>query len=283
MSISSYDMTHTNYKNIRERMSETNKGFWKVQSIHKLTTRLKTRYNPKDFIILKTIKKPPPKIPPFIFFKREEKSSKNPKKLKNQKNNSCGTLTVQHFFITGNERKNKQIKEKEKDEKTKSLFNKVYGKFVYEPFLYNEFQFLYLQKEKRLLPRKFKDVLKDCIALREYKNYINNLKKTKNENNMIQNEEMHTNNKKSMTLICKKNLSDNGILDNTLEKIINEDSISINSNDKNLNKKVMKNIDINTISNKTNNNNIIKPKIKIIKNRISLPQINIKKKFKMKE
>ena len=280
MSISSYDMTHTNYKNIRERMSETNKGFWKVQSIHKLTTRLKTRYNPKDFIILKTIKKPPPKIPPFILFAHEE-NPKNPKKLKNQKNNSCGTLTVQRIFITGEEKKNKDIKEK--NEKTKTLFHKVYGKFDYEPFLYNEFQFLYLQKEKRLLPRKFKDVLKDCIALREYKNYINNLKKTKNENNMIQNEEMHTNNKKSMTLICKKNLSDNGILDNTLEKIINEDSISINSNDKNLNKKVMKNIDINTISNKTNNNNIIKPKIKIIKNRISLPQINIKKKFKMKE
>ena len=281
MSISSYDMTHTNYKNIRERMSETNKGFWKVQSIHKLTTRLKTRYNPKDFIILKTIKKPPPKIPPFIFFKHEEKKPQNRKKLENQKNNSCGTLTVQHFFITGNEKKNNDIKEK--NEKTKSLFNKVYGKFVYEPFLYNEFQFLYLQKEKRLLPRKFKDVLKDCIALREYKNYIDNLKKTKNENNMNQKEEIHTNNKESMTLICKKNLSDIGLLDNVLDNNINEDSITSNNNYKKLNMKLMKNINIKTISNNNNNNNIIKSKNKTIENKIILPQIKLKKKFKMKE
>ena len=100
---------------------------------------------------------------------------------------------------------------------------------------------------------------------------------------MIQNEEIHTNNKKCMTLICKKNLSDNGILDNTLDKNINEESININNNDKNLNRKLMKNININinTLSNKANNiNNIIKPKIKIFKNRISLPKIILKKNIK---
>ncbi len=39
-----------------------------------------------------------------------------------------------------------------------------------------------MQKEKRLLPRKFNDVVKDCLAFKEYKNYINNIKRTKDEN-----------------------------------------------------------------------------------------------------
>jgi len=284
MSLSTYDMTHINYKNIRERMSKTNKGFWKVQSIHKLATKLKMRYNPKDYIILKTIQKSAPKIPPFILFRHEEKNAKKQKKFENQKNNSCGRLTVQNFFITGNEKNIKDIKEKA--EKTKILFNKVYGNFDYEPYLYNEFQFLYLQKEKRLLPRKFKDVVKDCIALREYKNYINKLKKTKDENNMIQNEEIHTNNKKSMTVICKRNLSDTEILNNVFGENKNEDSIMSDNNIKNLNNSnFMKDIDYSSMKNiRKNNNKIIKSQTEKIKNRISLPQLNIKKNlnYKMK-
>ena len=37
--MSNNNMTHINYKNVKERMTETNKGFWKVQLIHKLTTK----------------------------------------------------------------------------------------------------------------------------------------------------------------------------------------------------------------------------------------------------
>lgn len=288
---STYDMTHINYKNVKERMSETSKGFWKVQSIHKLTTKLKMRYNPKDYIILKTIKKPPPKIPPFILFEHEEKLPKKKKKLENQKNNSCGRLTVQNFFIT--ERKKDKYK-KDAAEKNKTLFNKIYGNFTYEPYLYNEFQFFCLKREQRLLPRKFKDVVKDCIALREYKNYINNLQKVRGEqkvNNLTQNEinknDIFTNNKKSMTLICKRNLSDNEILDNVFGENKNEESILSDNNIKNLssNKFMKEKSSKSSASMKNIRNNyfLIKSKTEKYQNKINLPQLNIKKKFKMKK
>lgn len=291
MSKSSYDMTHINYKNVKERISEINKGFWKVQSIHKLTAKLKMRYNPKDYIILKTIKKPPPKIPPFILFMHEEKNPKKHKKLENQKNNSCGTLTVHNFFITGNNKKIKDIDEKKEKEKT--ILNKIYGRFLYdEPFLYNEFQFFCLQKENRLLPRKFKEVINDCIALREYKNYIKKLKKTKTQkdeiNNISQNDignnEKHTNNKNSMTVICNKNLCDNEIINNILGDYKNEDTILSDSN-KNMNnsKLLIKEKRFSSMKNiKRNNNFIIKSKTEKFKNKINLPQLNIKKKFQIK-
>ena len=66
----------------------------------------------------------------------------------------------------------------------KTLYNKIYGKFNYEPFLYNELQFLYLLKEKNLRPRKFKEVVKDSIALKEYIDYVSNLQRMKDANNM---------------------------------------------------------------------------------------------------
>ena len=288
---SSYDMTHINYKNVKERMSETSKGFWKVQSIHKLTTKLKMRYNPKDYIILKTIKKPPPKIPPFILFEHEEMQKKK-KKLENQKNSSCGRLTVQNFFITENQKKKYN---KETLDKNRTLFNKIYGKFTYEPYLYNEFQFFCLKREKRLLPRKFKDVVKDCIALREYKNYINNLQRVrgeqneKNINNLTQNEinknEIFTNNKKSMTVICKRNLSDNEILDNVFGENKNEESI-LSDNIKNLSSNKMKEKSSKSsasMKNIRNNYFLIKSKTEKYQNKINLPKLNIKKKFKLRK
>ena len=277
MSISSNNMTHINYKNLKVRMSETNKGFWKVQSIHKLKKKLKMRYNPKDYIILKTIKKPPPKIPPFISFEHEEKI---PKKLENQKNNSCGRLTSKNFFLTDNIKKTIN---KEHIEKTKNLFNKIYGKFIYEPYLYNEFQFFSLEKEKRLLPRKFKDVLKDSIALREYKNYISSLQQKKDANNMTDNDthNIHTNSKKSMTIICKRNLSDNEILDNIFNEYKNEDSIlsdiKINIKDNNIIRDKKSPI----INIRRNNDLIKKSETEKIKKRLHFPQINIKKKIKL--
>ena len=279
MSTSNYNMTHINYKNLKERMSETSKGFWKVQSIHKLTTQLKMRYNPKDYIILKTIKKPPPKIPPFILFEHEVKKHKN---LENQKNNSCGRLTVQNFFITGNE-KIKEIKEKKDKEKT--LFNKLYGNFSYEPYLYNEFQFFFLKREKRLLPRRFKDVLKDCIAFREYKNYLNNLQKIKDEKNMTQkelnNNESKINNKKSMTMICRRNYNDNEIINNIFGENKNDFSIISDNNNNDLNySKILKENSSSSMKNIRNDGIKLKSKKIKIKKKKNLPSLFKRKKLK---
>lgn len=188
MSKSANSMTHINYKAIKDRMLESTKGFWKVQSIHRLTTRLQNRYNPKDYIILKTIKKPPPKLPAFISFEHEEKCKK--RNLENNKNNSCANLKVGNFFITGNERR---LYKPSKKEEIKNIFDKLFKNYTYEPFLYNDFQFFYLKKEKRLLPRKFKDVVKDSLAFREYQNYIQSLQKRKDENITTENNMNSTN------------------------------------------------------------------------------------------
>ena len=53
MSKSPNDMTHINYKAVKERMTISNKGFWKVQSIQRLTTRLQNHYNPKRLYLIK--------------------------------------------------------------------------------------------------------------------------------------------------------------------------------------------------------------------------------------
>ena len=187
MSKSSKNMTHINYKATKERMLESAKGFWKVKSVHKLTNRLKIRYNPQDFIILKTIKKPDPKLPSFISFEHQINRDITP--IENQKNNSYVNLNFRNFFITGN---NKTINKQKKKEKLKIIYNKLFGSFTYEPLLYNDCPFFYLQKEKRLLPRKFKDVIKDCLALKEYKNCINNYEK--GQDNIITTDNNHNNN-----------------------------------------------------------------------------------------
>ena len=207
MSSSSNNMTHINYKATKDRMLESAKGYWKVKSVHKLTNRLKIRYNPKDYIILKTIKKPDPKLPSFISL--EHKTNRNITPIENHKNNSCLNLKVGNFFITGN---NKAMNRQKKKEEIKMIYNKLFGSFTYEPFLYNDCQFFYLQKEKRLLPRKFKDVIKDCLALREYKNHINNFEKapdlnisTENDiNNINNNVNNHNNTNKNLSYIGKE-------------------------------------------------------------------------------
>ena len=66
MSKSANDMPHMNYKIVKDRMLESSKGFWKVKSIHTLISRLQTKYNPNDFLILNKIKRPDPKLPSFI-------------------------------------------------------------------------------------------------------------------------------------------------------------------------------------------------------------------------
>ena len=214
MSKSKNDMTHINYKSVKDRMYETNKGFWKVQSIHKLTTRLKTRYNPKDYIILKAIKKPEPNLPSFISLEHLVKNKE--RKMENYKNFSSVDLNVGNFFITGNERR--IMKEKKKEE-IKNIFNKLFGSYTYEPFLYNECQFFYLQKEPRLLPRKFQDVIKDCLALKEYKDYINNLQKTKDENITTDNNNLNGN--KNLSYVGKEQENFLNIFENLMKNTKN--------------------------------------------------------------
>ena len=101
--MSKNNITHINYKNVKDRMTETSKGFWKVQLIHKLTTKLSMRYNPKDFITLKIIKKSPQKLPSFISFKHNGNLKKIEKYFR--KNNSCPKLASKDFFITVNKKR----------------------------------------------------------------------------------------------------------------------------------------------------------------------------------
>ena len=206
-------MTHINYNKLKQRMCFTNKGFWKVQSIHKLTTRLQLKYNPKDYILLKIIKKPPPKIPPFISFEHFEKLSNKKNNLKKQKNRSCENFSPKNFFITNDIKNSIKV---EKEEKSKIIFHKLYCNFLYEPFLYNELQFISLEKEKRLLPRKFNDVVKDCVAFREYKKYLNGLQKTKKikEEKDIINSYNNNNNYKNLNIYNNKNKNNNNIITN---------------------------------------------------------------------
>ena len=271
--MSKNNMTHINYKNVKERMTETNKGFWKVQLIHKLTTKLSMRYNPKDFITLKTIKKPPQKLPSFISFEHSGSSKKIKKYV--QKNNSCPKLTEKDFFITVNKKKNEN--EKIENEKMKTLYNKIYGKFNYEPFLYNKLQFLYLLKEKNLRPRKFKEVVKDSIALKEYINYVSNLQRMKDANNMT---DSFVNNGAS-TIVYKNNLCsvNNKFINyddykNDLSNF-NDNKIKYINENKYMNLKCssMKNIrrSNNQITIKSNSNTLLNNK-----NKINLPKIKIK-------
>ena len=115
-------------------------------------------------------------------------------------------------------------------------------------------------------------------------NNIKKKKKKKDKNNMTQNfienkKEIQTNDKKSMTVICKRNLSDNEILNNVFgekNSDSNRDFTSIKNNETEL-------IIRENLKNIRNNNSITsQSKTEKNKNRISLPQLNFKKKFKMK-
>ena len=169
-------MPFTNYKILKERMAEINKGFWKVQSIHKLSTKLSNRFSTKDFIIMKTIQKPKQYIPPFISFSNERrKYINNNKSIRIKKNNI--NIKNKNLFIT-NEIKEKinESKLKSKKERKKNLYLNLYKNFPYEPYLYNELQFIYLQGSNKLIPRKFNEVIKDCFLMDNYKKLLLNKK-----------------------------------------------------------------------------------------------------------
>ena len=212
-------MTHMNYEVSKSRMLESAKGYWKVKTIHKLTNRLNNRYNSKDFIILKTIKKPAPEAPSFISF--EHKTNRNIRNLENQKNNSSANMRVGNFFITGETKRINNQKNKKKKEEIKIIFRKLYGQFKYEPFLYNDCQFFYLQKEQRFLPRKFKDVVKDCMAFQEYKNHIKFLQNNKNETSEKNKNSNNINDIKNLSFAAKEPIN----YLNIFEKDINDKNV----------------------------------------------------------
>ena len=208
MSNSANDMPHMNYKIVKDRMLESSKGFWKVKSIHTLISRLQTKYNPNDFLILNKIKRPDPKLPSFI--RLEHGFNRKNRLIENQKNFSSSNLKVPNFFITSNIKKDKIQKKKQE---IKNIFDRLFRNYTYEPFLYNDCQFFYLQKEPRLLPRKFNDVIKDCLALKEYENYINSFKRKKDEI-AITGETMNAH--KNLSYIGKQPYNDLNIINNTI-------------------------------------------------------------------
>jgi len=164
-------MPFTNYKSLKERMAEINKGFWKVQSIHKLSTRLANRFNTKDFIIMKTIQRTPKYIPPFISFSNENKKYNiSPKKYLKIKSKS--KENKKFFLTTENIKKINEAKAKNKKEVKKKLYLNLYKNFPYEPYLYNELQFIYLQGNNKLIPRKFNEVVKDCFIMDKYNKFL---------------------------------------------------------------------------------------------------------------
>ena len=203
--MSEENKSHSNYNFIKQRMSEKSKGFWKVKAISILTKRLQKKYNAKDFIYLKTLSKPKYIIPPFITFRHMI----NKQLYDDLSNENIGGMSANNFFITG-----QTTKELERDinsDRKKSILKKIFGNFNYEPLLYNEYQIFSLERERRILPRKFNDVLKDAIAMMEYKKYIRKMQNMKDQISMTKlynsKYEYIIKNKKSMTTLSRKNLS----------------------------------------------------------------------------
>lgn len=168
-------MPLTNYRILKEIMTEKNKGFWKVQSIHKLSTKLSHRFNAKDFILMKNIQRGNKFIPPFISFSNESK------KLKVMEKRSITTQTNPYsnskIFMTNGEQENINLKKiNTKREIKKRLYLDLFKDFPYEPYIYNELQFIYLQGKNKFIPRKFNEVVKDCFIMDKYNKYIINKK-----------------------------------------------------------------------------------------------------------
>ena len=168
-------MPLTNYRILKEIMTEKNKGFWKVQSIHKLSTKLSHRFNAKDFILMKNIQRGNKFIPPFISFSNESKKIKlmDKRSIKTQTNHGSNI----NIFMT-NENQNKINIKKiiTQKENKKKLYLNLYKNFPYEPYIYNELYFIYLQGNNKIIPRKFNEVVKDCFMMDRYNKYLKNKK-----------------------------------------------------------------------------------------------------------
>jgi len=163
-----------NYKLYKERILEKHKGFWKAQSIHKLKLKLSSKYTTKDYVMLKSIDNSPKLIPSFISFSNNSRKSKLNQKIKIRDKLSLKPKI--NLFIT-NENQKKDDDTKNKLHK-KQLYLNLYKDFSYEPYIYNELQFIYLKGKDKIAPRKFSEVLKDCLIMDKY----NKLIKTMNYN-----------------------------------------------------------------------------------------------------
>lgn len=162
-----------NYRILKERMMEKNKGFWKVQSIHKLQLKLSQKFNAKDFIMLKTIQNNSDTKHSFITYSSDNKFPNLNKRriirIKGKSNNKPDT----NLFITNENKKNLEETKIKYKERKKKLYSNLYKGFSYEPYLYNDVNFIYLKGQEGTIPRKFSEVLKDCLIMDKYNNYLN--------------------------------------------------------------------------------------------------------------
>ena len=163
-----------NYKLYKERILEKHKGFWKAQSIHKLKLKLSSKYTTKDYVMLKSIDNSPKLIPSFISFSNNSRKSKLNQKIKIRDKLSLKPKI--NLFIT-NENQKKDDDTKNELHK-KQLYLNLYKDFFYEPYLYNELQFIYLRGKDRIVPRKFSEVLKDCLIMDKFNKLIKNMNRT---------------------------------------------------------------------------------------------------------
>ena len=169
-----YKMHFRNYKFLKHRMLEKHKGFWKAQSVHKLELKLSKKFNTKDFLMLKTIQNSPKYIPTFISFsKNKDKSELEKEKLIKIRENLPQTTKHKLFITNKKQKRSENLKYKERK---KHLYINLYKDFSYEPFLYNELQFIYLIGKDKTVPRKFNEVLKDCLIMDKYNNLLKNMK-----------------------------------------------------------------------------------------------------------
>ena len=201
-----------NYRILKGRMIEKNKGFWKVQSIHKLKLKLSSRFNTKDYLILKTIDHSSKSTPPFITFTSDNRYSNLNKKRLIKIKDKLPYKYNKNFFIT-NENLKREEEPKIKNKK-RQIYVSFYKNFSYEPFLYNELPFIYMKGKYKTFPRKFNEVLKDSIIMKQYNEFLKDINyNTFSSNSTIKNnydERFERNNYKlSNTKLTDSNLDNN--------------------------------------------------------------------------
>ena len=175
------------YKILKERILEKHKGYWKAQSIHKLKLKLSSKYSIKDYIMLKSIDTSPKYIPSFISFSNDSNRSKINKKRLIKIKDKLSLKPNINLFIT-NENQKRDEDDTNKLHK-KQLYLNLYKDFSYEPYIYNELQFIYLKGKDKIAPRKFSEVLKDCLIMDKYNKLIKTMNyNTNNSHNSIDSE-----------------------------------------------------------------------------------------------
>ena len=157
---------YNNYRIFKDRILEKNKGFWRVQSIHKLEVKLSSRFNVKNFLMLKNIQSRSRFSPSFISFSNDNRYSNLNKKRLIKLKDKLSHKTENNIFIT-NENQKKEEDPQYKNKK-RQIYLSFYKNFSYEPFMYNELPFIYMRGKDKTVPRKFSEVLKDCLIMDKY-------------------------------------------------------------------------------------------------------------------